>query len=374
MEMNTRLQVEHPVTEMTTGEDLVEWQLRVAAGEPLPLRQAEITRGGHAIEVRLCAEDPANDFLPATGRIGVLRAPAEIDEVVRLDTGVREGDEVSVYYDPMIAKLVVWGGDRVEAARRMQEALAQTEILGVATNLAFLERVVRHPAYLAGDTDTAFIERHREDLLPQAGAAPAQALVAAAARVFMDERNGIAQLPASPWNDTTGWRLNAAPARRMELRGDDGAVHALEAELGKGHAQVRIGLASHRVTLGPIEGDRIPIALDEETYFAHVARLGDRLSVTTPGGRFELTLVDPFHYEPADALPDARLTSLMPGRVVKVMAAAGDKVAKGQALMILEAMKMEHTIASPRDGVIERVAFRENDRVPADAVLVAFRD
>ncbi len=154
MEMNTRLQVEHPVTEMTTGEDLVEWQLRVAAGEALPLRQAEITSGGHAIEVRLCAENPANDFLPETGRIGVLRAPHEIDEIVRLDTGVREGDEVSVFYDPMIAKLVVWGSDRPEAARRMHEALGETEILGVKTNLAFLERVVAHPAFLAGDTDT----------------------------------------------------------------------------------------------------------------------------------------------------------------------------------------------------------------------------
>src|SRR5687767_12498023 len=157
MEMNTRLQVEHPVTEMITGEDLVEWQLRVAAGEPLPLRQNEIASGGHSIEVRLCAEDPSNNFLPATGRIGVLRSPVdpaipEGEEDVRLDTGVREGDEVSVFYDPMIAKLIVWGDDRPEAARRMQSALAETALLGVTTNLAFLERVVRHPAFLAGDT------------------------------------------------------------------------------------------------------------------------------------------------------------------------------------------------------------------------------
>ncbi len=374
MEMNTRLQVEHPVTEMVTGEDLVEWQLRVAAGERLPLRQGEITRGGHAIEVRLCAENPANNFLPEIGRIGVLRAPHEIDEVVRLDTGVREGDEVSVYYDPMIAKLVVWGADRPEAARRMQEALAETEILGVTTNLGFLERVVKHPAFLAGDTDTGFIERHRADLLPEPGAAPAQALVAAAARAFLDEQAVIAALASSPWNDTTGWRLNAPALRRMELQGTDGVVHTLEATMHAGRAQVRIGMAAHEVVLGPREGDRLQIALDDETYFARAARLGDLLSVTTPCGRFEFTLVDPFHYEPVDTLPDARLTALMPGRVVKVLAAAGDKVAKGQALMILEAMKMEHTITSPRDGVIERVAFRENDLVPADAVLVAFRE
>jgi 3-methylcrotonyl-CoA carboxylase alpha subunit len=374
MEMNTRLQVEHPITEMTTGEDLVEWQLRVAAGEALPLTQAEITRGGHAIEVRLCAENPSNNFLPETGRIGVLRAPHEVDEIVRLDTGVREGDEVSVYYDPMIAKLVVWGADRIESARRMQEALAETEILGVTTNLAFLERVVRHPAFLAGDTDTAFIDHHRADLLPEAGAAPAEALVAAAARAFVDEQAAIASSPPSPWNDTRGWRLNAPALRKMEFRGNDDVVHVVEAEANAGGARVRIGMASHDVALGPREDDRMQIALDAETYFARVARLGDFFSVTTPQGRFEFTLVDPFHYEPADAMPDARLTALMPGRVVKVMAAAGDKVAKGQALMILDAMKMEHTITSPREGVIERVAYKENELVPADAVLVVFRE
>ncbi len=215
MEMNTRLQVEHPVTEMITGEDLVEWQLRVAAGEPLPLAQDEILSGGHAIEVRLCAENPDNGFLPETGTIGILRAPAEIDEVVRLDTGVREGDEVSVFYDPMIAKLIVWGDDRSEAARRMQDALSETAILGVKTNLAFLERVVRHPAYLAGDTDTGFIERHRADLLPQSRV-PTEALVAAASRVFLDER--AASAGASPWADTGGWRLNQPALRRMEFR------------------------------------------------------------------------------------------------------------------------------------------------------------
>jgi 3-methylcrotonyl-CoA carboxylase alpha subunit len=287
---------------------------------------------------------------------------------------VREGDEVSVYYDPMIAKLVAWGSDRAEAARRMQEALAETEMLGVTTNLAFLERVVKHPAFLAGDTDTAFIERHRAELLPAAGAAPAQALVAAAARAFVDEQEAIAMLPPSPWNDTRGWRLNAPAWRRMELEGDDGVVHALEAEMQPARARVRIGLATHDVVLGPREGDRMQIGLDEETFFARVARLADLLSVTTPQGRFEFRLVDPFHYEPPDALPDARLTALMPGRVVKVLAKAGDKVAKGQALMILEAMKMEHTITSPREGVVERVAFAENDLVPADAVLVAFRE
>ncbi len=374
MEMNTRLQVEHPVTEMTTGEDLVEWQLRVAAGEPLPLTQGEIASGGHSIEVRLCAENPANNFLPETGRIAVLCAPTEIDEVVRLDTGVREGDEVSVFYDPMIAKLIVWGADRDEAARRMRSALAETAILGVRTNLAFLERVVAHPAFLAGDTDTAFIERHRADLLPEGAGVPTEALVAAAARVFRDEQQAIASAPSSPWNDTRGWRLNQPSVRRMELESEGGGVARLEAEFLPGHALIDIGGTKHRVSLGPADGDRMQIALDDETYFARVARHGAALTATTPRGRYDLELVDPFHYEPSDALPDARLTALMPGRVVKVLAVEGDVVKKGQALMILEAMKMEHTITSPREGVIERVAFRENELVPADAVLFAFAD
>jgi 3-methylcrotonyl-CoA carboxylase alpha subunit len=387
MEMNTRLQVEHPVTEMITGEDLVEWQLRVAAGEELPLRQNEILCGGHSIEVRLCAEDPANDFLPETGRIAVLRSPMregvpEGEEDIRLDTGVREGDEVSVYYDPMIAKLIVWGDDRNEAARRMQSALAHTVLMGVKTNLAFLERVVRHPAFLAGETDTGFIARHKAQLLPTDEAVPLEALVASAARVFLDERRAIADAPPSPWNDTGGWRLNQPALRRMELRsppppgqaGGEGRVYALDAVMHASHAEISYDGQWHQVALGPREAGRLQIALDEETYFAQVSRLGNSLSAVTPQGRYELELVDPFHYEPADALPDARLTALMPGRVVKSMAKAGDSVKKGQALLILEAMKMEHTIVSPRDGVIERAAFGENDLVPADAVLFAFKD
>ncbi|MDH5263804.1 MAG: acetyl/propionyl/methylcrotonyl-CoA carboxylase subunit alpha [Betaproteobacteria bacterium] len=371
MEMNTRLQVEHPVTEMITGEDLVEWQLRVAAGEALPLRQDEILTGGHAIEVRLCAENPSNGFLPETGRIAVLRAPPEAPDV-RLDTGIREGDTVSVFYDSMIGKLVCWGDNREEAARRMRDALARTEILGVRTNLSFLERLVAHPAYLAGDTDTGFIEAHRADLLPPPGEVPLEALVAAAARVHLDER--AASPGHSPWDHAGGWRLNQPAVRAMEFRRADGESVRVSAEMGTDHAMVEVDGRRHRVALAPADGERLQIALDDETYFARVVRHGDQLSVSTPAGRHELELVDPFHYEPADLLPDARLTALMPGRVVKIHAKAGDCVAKGQSLMILEAMKMEHTLLSPRDGVVDRVAFAEGELVPADAVLFVFRE
>jgi len=371
MEMNTRLQVEHPVTEMITGEDLVEWQLRVAAGEPLPLAQEQLLTAGHAIEVRLCAENPANGFLPETGRLAVLRTPEEADEL-RLDTGVRQGDAVSVFYDSMIAKLVAWGGDRPEAIRRLSGALADTEILGVGTNLAFLERVVAHPAFRAGHTDTGFIARHRDDLLPPAGEVPLEALVACAARVHRDER---AATPGdSPWEDASGWRLNRPGLRTMAFRREDGQAVIVKAEIHTGHAHVTVAEKTHRVRIRPSDGDRLQVELDDETFFARVSRHGSTLSAATPAGRHVLALVDPFHYEPADTLPDARLTALMPGRVVKVLVKEGDEVAKGQALMILEAMKMEHTIASPRAGTIARVAFAEGALVPADAVLLAFRD
>src|SRR5205807_8664203 len=179
-----------------------------------------------------------------------------------------------------------------------------------------------------------------------------------------------------PWNNTSGWRLNQPAARRMELRSPsalgEGRLHMLDAEAKRDHAIVTIEGKAHRVALGPVDGDRLQIALDDETFFARVVRFGSRISAATPRGRYDFELVDPFHYEPPDLLPDARLTALMPGRVVKVLAGAGDTVKKGQALMILEAMKMEHTIASPREGTIARVAFRENDLVPADAVLFSF--
>jgi acetyl/propionyl-CoA carboxylase alpha subunit len=181
------------------------------------VKQKDLVLRGHAIEARIYAENPVKGFLPSTGTLRHLRAPEARDGIVRVDSGVRQGDAISPHYDPMIAKLIVWGDDRPEAARRMQSALAETALLGVKTNLAFLERVLAHPAYLAGDTDTGFIERHRADLLPSEAQVPVEALVAAAARVFMDEQRSRADAPASPWNDTGGWRLNQPALRRMEF-------------------------------------------------------------------------------------------------------------------------------------------------------------
>ncbi|MEP7155241.1 MAG: acetyl/propionyl/methylcrotonyl-CoA carboxylase subunit alpha [Betaproteobacteria bacterium] len=371
MEMNTRLQVEHPITEMITGEDLVEWQLLVAAGDPLPLTQNEIVTGGHAIEVRICAEDPANDFLPETGRMDLFAIPdTGAEEEVRLDTGVVTGDTISVYYDPMIAKLITWGSDRAEATRRMQNALAETEVLGVKTNLEFLQQLVRHPAFLAGDTDTGFIVKHRE-LLMKPATANDLTLAAACAQLLAGEES---TLTANPWSLHNGWRLNGASSRLIEftLRGIEEPVEC-HVDIDAGVRYFTRGDGERAIFSWQVRDDgSLKVTLGNGKTALRVLRAGDQFTVITAQGRTSLTLFDPFYFEQEDTGAAGRLTAMMPGRVVKVMASAGDSVKKGQPLIIMEAMKMEHTIVSPKDGVVDRVAFKENDLVPADAVLFAF--
>jgi 3-methylcrotonyl-CoA carboxylase alpha subunit len=377
MEMNTRLQVEHPITEMITGEDLVEWQLRIASGEPLPLTQSEILTGGHAIELRLCAESPAKDFLPETGLLEVFATPLEDAEGdVRLDTGVVSGDVISVYYDSMIAKLIAWGTDRDEAIRRIQSAVAQTEVIGVKTNLTFLQRLVRHPAFIAGDTDTGFIAAHRADLLASQ-AINIHLLAAACARVLHDD---TAKCDANPWSSATGWRLNAAQTRLIEFKEDVASEVATEAAIEcwvHNHHGVQTLTALGETVPFSYEAksaDVFDVRVSGSAHSVRVIRGGDQLSVVTPETRIGLCLFDPYYFEPEDSGAGGRLTALMPGRVVKVLVEVGATVEKGQPLLIMEAMKMEHTITSPRAGVIERVAFPEGAMVPADAVLFAFQE
>ena len=374
MEMNTRLQVEHPITEMITGEDLVEWQLRVAAGEPLPLRQKEIISGGHAIEVRICAENPANDFLPETGRMAIFATPTIVaDDDVRLDTGVTSGDEISVYYDPMIAKLITWGADRDEAIRRMQGALAETEVVGVKTNIGFLQQLVRHQAFIDGETDTGFIARHRAKLLPVEQLAD-EALIAAALRELAREETS-AGAGHGVWGSKAGWWLNRGATRSLEFHSahDDVAITVHVDNVGSDRGrQLRIADRQYQLSQSSVQGDAVRFTADGVAYAATVLAAGDEFAVLLAHSRHRLRLVDPFHFEATDNSNDGRLTAMMPGRVVKVMAAVGDKVKKGQALIIMEAMKMEHTIVSPREGVVERAAFAVGDMVPADAVLFAF--
>ena len=373
MEMNTRLQVEHPITEMITGEDLVEWQLLVAAGEALPLRQSEIITGGHAIEVRICAENPANDFLPETGRIHVFAAPKiESDDDVRLDTGVgvgkNAGDEISVYYDPMIAKLITWGQDRDEAIRRMQRAIAETDVLGVKTNLGFLQQLVKHPAFLAGNTDTGFIPTHRATLMPDESHIPDRALIAASLHLLANESQC-----KDVWDRRDGWWLNRGAHRALEFHtAHDEEIVTVDIETVGTTRHIRVDDRTYAVAATSHDGATVSFAANGHTETARVLTHSDAIAILFADTRYALRLVDPFLFEGDTDANDGRLTAMMPGRVVKVMARAGDSVKKGQALIILEAMKMEHTIVSPRDGVVSRVAFKENDLVAADAVLFAF--
>jgi 3-methylcrotonyl-CoA carboxylase alpha subunit len=371
MEMNTRLQVEHPITEMITGEDLVEWQLRVAYGEALPLTQNEIITAGHAIEVRICAENPDNDFLPETGDIAVFATPTITDgDDVRLDTGVVSGDTISVYYDPMIAKLITWGENRQESIRRMQQAIAKTDVIGVKTNLGFLQSLLHHPAFIAGDTDTGFISKHKVALLQQA-AIDDVILAAASAQVISDAMTDIDH-SQSPWASAIGWRLNAIASRLIEFKTNAGDIIQCHVETQNGQRYFRHG-ATRAVFDAVTRADgALLITLGNMKTSVRVIRAGNHIDVLTENSRHSLTLFDPYHFESDNAANEGRLTAMMPGRVVKLMANAGDTVKKGQPLIIMEAMKMEHTIVSPRDGVIERVAFPVGEMVPADAVLFAF--
>ena len=378
MEMNTRLQVEHPVTEMITGCDLVEWQLRVAAGEPLPRTQAQLAIDGHAIEVRVYAEDAAREFLPSIGRIRHWRMPEEVAGV-RVDTGYRAGDDVTPFYDPMLAKVIAWGEDRERAREKLLTALAQCEVTGVTTNVAFLERVLAHEAFASGRVDTGLIAEHRGALLPAVQPAPPTALVAAAVAEYHAVADALAAAarasedPHSPWNATDAW-WNGTSTHRAEFAFRDGErEHRVSvvprgealAVRGEGFAQdVRAHGREGRLHIERLDAGAAAAAQD-----ASVVREGALRHVFAPGARARLTLVDPLA-QTDDVEHGGHLTAPMSGTVVAVLVGAGDVVEKGAPLVVLEAMKMEHTIVAPAAGRVAAVHFGAGDRVGEGADLV----
>ncbi|HET7593942.1 MAG TPA: biotin/lipoyl-containing protein, partial [Stellaceae bacterium] len=375
MEMNTRLQVEHPVTEMITGQDLVEWQLRVAQGASLPLAQEQITATGHAVEARLYAEDPARNFLPATGRLRRLRAPDTAPEL-RVDSGVREGDAVSVHYDAMIAKVIAWGEDRAVALRRLAAALSDYRIAGLVTNRDFLVGVLRHPAFMAGDFDTGFIERHRAELIPPPAPAPRQALAAATLALLLDQADAARDAarhsgdPHSPWQRRDFWRLNGDTYQDIAWRDGETTRVVSAHRRGQGYRLDIEGESSLAVASRRGDGDLV-LDLDGVQGTATVVRDGETATVVGDDGTWRLAYVDPAAPRADDAVAGGRLTAPMPGKVAQVLAQPGSRVKRGQALMVLEAMKMEHTIAAPADGTVERVNFAPGDLVAEGAELIA---
>jgi len=373
MEMNTRLQVEHPVTEMITGFDLVEWQLRVAAGEALPASQDDILANGHAIEARLYAEDPATGFLPSTGRLLHLAFP-EGAEGIRVDSGVRSGDSVSVFYDPMIAKVAAWGPDRTTALSRLQRALARTEVAGVVTNLGFLQAVLSHTRFAAGVVDTAFIDQQRAVLVAAEEDVPEFVLAAAALAEMAwrreDARRAAAASgdPHSPWQLSNGWRLNAETHSDLTfLSGEE----ILEATVHFARDGLRLALPGGQVAAAaePLPDGRLAIRLGDAGFAARVLRQGLDRWVVVEGASYRLTLEDPFKGLAGEAAASGRIVAPMPGKVIAVLVQAGDAVAEGLPLLRLEAMKMEHTLTAPHDGVVEALGCAVGDLVEEGAEL-----
>jgi 3-methylcrotonyl-CoA carboxylase alpha subunit len=374
MEMNTRLQVEHAVTEMITGVDLVEWQLRVAAGEKLPLTQEQLALNGHAIEARVYAEDPDRDFLPSIGRITYLRTP-ETSDHVRVDTGVREGDAISRYYDPMIAKLIAWGEDRDAALRRLKAALSDYRIAGVTTNVAFLQRVLGHDAFASGRVDTGLIARHRAALLPPPSAPSERVLAVAALGELARLRAGAAARasasgdPGSPWHQVATWWLNSdqhAVALTFDAAGDTYPVRVKsDGNAVTLHLGVRDIVAS--VTS---QGNELRVGIDGAEFAAASVAQGEERVVFCDGAIQRLRCVDPLAHSATEEVSAGHLSAPMSGTVVAVLVAVGDVVAKGASLLVLEAMKMEHTIKAPAAGTVRAVHYRQGEQVAEGAALI----
>jgi 3-methylcrotonyl-CoA carboxylase alpha subunit len=372
MEMNTRLQVEHPVTEAITGHDLVEWQLRVAAGQPLPATQEQLAMRGHAIEARICAENPDANFLPATGTLHVARWPAHVsfersNDGPRIDRGFDEGDAISPHYDSMIAKLIVWGENRAQALARLDAALRQTHIVGLATNVAFLRRVVNTQAFATADLDTALIERERAALFDYA----ALPLECAAAGVVARELALEAALQDhDPWSRRDGWRLHGGATRRFDL--DVGGTHheVVLHRLHDGALTLAVGGASWPFAARALGADRHDVTLGERRWTLAVYAEGERITVFAPEGTLALQEIDPIAHAGEGATEGGRLTAPMPGKVVAFLAKTGEAVKAGQPLAVMEAMKMEHTIAAPRDGTVAELLYGVGDQVAEGAELL----
>ncbi|MBI3729725.1 MAG: acetyl/propionyl/methylcrotonyl-CoA carboxylase subunit alpha [Burkholderiales bacterium] len=379
MEMNTRLQVEHPVTEMITGTDLVEWQLRVAAGEKLPLQQDELQIHGHAIEARVYAENPEKGFLPSIGTLRHARTPVAVNfelggaadpAAFRIDSGVREGDTISPFYDPMIAKMIVWGKDRKEALARMAQALAQYQIVGLNSNIAFLSRLVTSTAFSGADLDTGLIERNQAELFPAPIAANLTTLALAIVSLLNSEKSSNSG--CDPWQSSHGWRMNSLMQRSLQFTEEE-QTHEVQVTYLTDGWQVQAGEATAQVRLALADENDIVIKIADQTVAATVVRDGEHFHVFSQGRHTDLHYIDALAHAGEAEAETGRLTAPMPGKIVAVLVNKAQEVKKGDALLIMEAMKMEHTISAPHDGVIDEVLYAIGDQVTEGAQLLAFQ-
>ena len=372
MEMNTRLQVEHPVTEMILGVDLVEWQLRVAAGQALPSTFSELKPNGHAIEARIYAEDPARGFLPATGRLHHLVTPDDQDGV-RIDSGVRPGDDIGVYYDPMIAKLIAHGHSRAEAVRRLRRALKSFEILGVTTNIEFLSRIVAQKAYADAEIDTGFIERFENQLfdgladLSDADAALSAALYVALSNASRDSSH--LQNGDSPWRLLRGFRLNANPVEQIGLKVEDKELLFRITRMPECFLVEHNGASREaRAQFG--NDGALYLELDGQRRRVPAVMVNDHAYLTFKQRAYLFTIMDPDARHLTTHTGQGHLTAPMPGKIIAVLVEVGADVSRGQALVTMEAMKMEHTITAPFDGTVETVRYAVGELVAEGADLI----
>ncbi len=369
MEMNTRLQVEHPVTEMITGQDLVEWQLRIASGEPLPLQQDQIRINGHALEARVYAEDPDNDFLPATGTLRYLRTPEESTHV-RVDTGVVEGDEVSVFYDPMIAKLIVWDDNRDRAIARMEQALEEYRISGLKTNLKFLRNLAGSAPFKGLELDTGFIEKHEALLFPESNLDTQYCLAMAAC--FFSEKNkqqtNNPDDPYSPFGYQNSWRLNSEYARPLKLIHNE-QEYDLSVLEQNGQYEIQVADASYQVN-AQLNDDKLSVVINGHRFSVSLFNDCNQLTLFHEGEQF---VCEQFSesFGGDDHAGDNSLTAPMNGAVVAVLVEKGQAVKEGETLVIMEAMKMEHSLKAPHDGTVAEIYFAEGDLVDDGAELIS---
>ena len=379
MEMNTRLQVEHPVTEAITGLDLVEWQLRVACGEPLPLQQEQLKIHGHAIEARICAETPDNNFLPATGRLDVARWPAHVAfrrnadgealhaaAPVRIDTGFGEGDAISPYYDSMIAKLIVHGDTREQALARLDEALAQTHIVGLSTNVQFLRHVVRSPSFAQANLDTGLIPREQAVLFNQEPVGLPLAAAAAVAQALLQER---AAEGSDPFSRRDGWRSHGLTVRRFAFEFHGVPGHAELTYLHDDALNLAVDNLSGRLTFAATPRG-IDLDFAGQRLLVSVYADGETDHVFSARGATQILAIDLLAHAGEAQAEVGRLTAPMPGKVLSFAVKAGDRVSKGQTLAVMEAMKMEHTIIAPGDGVVAELMYAPGDQVDEGAELL----
>jgi len=358
IEMNTRLQVEHPVTEMITGLDLVEWQLRVAAGEPLPLRQEDIRQHGHAVEVRLYAEDPAQDFRPSVGRIWHAHLPASAPGV-RIDAGVESGDSITPFYDAMFAKLITFGMDREAALQRMAAALGETALTGVKTNVEYLQRVVTHPAYIAGGFNTHFVEDYRDELnAPTPPPQPFELIFAACADLAMRRQHA----GPSPWQQRDSFRMNLDHAETLVLQAGT-ERYMLELAHRRNGLEVSVLGQQYLIAHHALHDGQLSMVVDGECVRATVFSDAAGIHVLHDGRYRPFTVFDPLHAVEEDATAAGSMTAPIPGAITAVMVQVGDRVARGAPLIMLEAMKIEHTIVAPFDGVVTEVRYAKGEQV-----------